>query len=251
MGFIGSKVIRLDSVDSTNSYLKRIARDTPEGTLVLAREQTAGRGRRGRTWIGHRGKSLFLSFLVSPSVDSRSIPFYLLWPSVAIVEALGMFAVKAGVKWPNDVLINGKKIGGVLVDAITQKGQTKLVIGIGINLTQSASDLSDLAEKAGSIKSESGVIIKVDELAPVLLDYLNQSYTLLQTGDTSFVQQKWRQICCHIDKPVSIVTNDAPINGLFAGVDKYGFALVNDGRQIRRITNYNKVILREDYAADH
>ena len=96
-----------------------------------------------------------------------------------------------------------------------------------------------------------GTILDIDDLLPVLLDHLNQSYLHLQAGDIKFVQQKWRQICCHLNKPVSIFTNYAPINGVFAGVDEYGFALVNDGRQIRRITNYNKVILREDYAADN
>jgi len=250
MGIIGSKIIRLDRVDSTNTYLKRIAHHTPEGTLVIAQEQTAGRGRRGRKWIGSRGKSLFMSFLVSPFIDSRFVPLFMLWPSVAVVETLEKFHVKADVKWPNDVLINGKKIGGVLVDAITQKGKTKLVVGIGLNLNQSAADFAELSEKAGSIKSESGITITVDALLTALPARLDQGYLFLQKGDIKFVQQKWLQICCHLNKPVTIFTNDAPLSGLFAGVDEYGFALVNDGRQLRRITNYTKVILREEHAAD-
>jgi len=151
---IGRQIIRLETVDSTNEHLKRHADLSDEGTVVIADRQTEGRGRRGRTWIDHPGKSLLFSFLLHPKADQAQLLLNMMWPAVAVAEALAKFGTDTFVKWPNDLLIGGRKVGGVLAETIISGDSARMVIGIGLNLNQTLSDFPQyLTVKAGSVFS--------------------------------------------------------------------------------------------------
>ena len=244
---IGSTVIRLDCVDSTNAYLKRNSIFMPEGAVVVADKQTDGRGRRGRKWLGVSGKSLLMSFIISADSRASQLSLHLMWPAVAIINALQKFGVQPGLKWPNDIILGGRKIGGILAETITTHMDAKLVVGIGLNLQQQPADFpSDLSEKAGSIYSQTGLIIDVDKLVAVLIEQLNSEYAQMRSGGQLLVQQKWLKKCCHSNERITIILDNGTINGNFAGIDESGFALLKNKSGIQRITSFQKVLLKEE-----
>ena len=112
----GRKIYAFESIDSTNTFAKSLIEEsTAEGSLVIAEEQTAGKGRQGRTWISERGKNLTFSLIVKPKVSSKLLGFLPLCAGVAITEAIfSSSGIAAQCKWPNDVLINGRKVCGIL-----------------------------------------------------------------------------------------------------------------------------------------
>ena len=139
---IGSAIHRLDEVDSTQTVLAQMAREgAPDGTVVTARHQRQGRGRRGHDWWDAPGESLLLSVLLRPSVAAAEVSALSLVAAVAVAEALDAVAgVGARIRWPNDVLVGGRKIAGILPDAACRAdgGVEHVVLGIGINVGQRA-----------------------------------------------------------------------------------------------------------------
>ncbi len=244
---IGRQIIRLETVDSTNEHLKRHAELSDEGTVVIADRQTEGRGRRGRTWIDHPGKSLLFSFLLHPKADQAQLLLNMMWPAVAVAEALAEFGTDTFVKWPNDLLIGGRKVGGVLAETIISGDSARMVIGIGLNLNQTLSDFPQyLTVKAGSVFSQTGQMLGREEALNSILEQLNAFYLSFQQKGAFFVQQKWMQKCCHINKTVTVLTAKEPVQGVFTSIDEQGFALINNQENAHRITNFSHLLLEEE-----
>lgn len=157
---------------STNEdALKAGASGTPHGALFVADEQQAGRGRLGRTWHSPPGQNLYFSLLLRPSADAANLASVTLVAGLAVAEAVARFlpAGVVGIKWPNDVLVGGRKLAGILVEASTMKGRVEhVVVGIGLNVhqTQFAPDIAPIAT---SIAREAGAApSRLDVLAAVL-----------------------------------------------------------------------------------
>jgi BirA family transcriptional regulator, biotin operon repressor / biotin---[acetyl-CoA-carboxylase] ligase len=142
-GDFGARLVHLDEIDSTNSEALRLAADpeVPEGTVVVADSQTAGRGRWGRTWVSEPGKSLTFSILLRPTARPDLITTCV---GVAVTEAVReLTGVDAGLKWPNDVVVDGRKLAGILVESQTDPtGGFTAVAGIGINLQDPPSEVA-------------------------------------------------------------------------------------------------------------
>jgi BirA family transcriptional regulator, biotin operon repressor / biotin---[acetyl-CoA-carboxylase] ligase len=176
---IGRPIIRLDSVSSTQDLAFGLGdRGAPEGTVVLARHQRAGRGRAGRMWIAHPGDALMFSILLRPPVrPDRLAPFSVLIAD-AIAETIGgLYGLDSQVKWPNDVLIGGRKLSGVLIQA--RAGMA--VVGIGVNVRAMA---GDLPEGATSLMLETGSGQDVDRLLHSLLPAIDARYADVLAGKT-------------------------------------------------------------------
>jgi len=137
---IGIPLIRLDQVDSTNSYASRLIKngDAPEGTVILAEVQTMGRGQKGNTWESTKGMNLTFSFILTPSFLEVRRHFYLLMSiSMGILDLLKQEGITAQVKWPNDMVSAGRKIGGILIENSMQGSRvSSSVVGIGLNVNQ-------------------------------------------------------------------------------------------------------------------
>ncbi len=192
-----------------------------------------------------------MSFLLSSEGNADQMPLHMMWPAVAVVEALQSFGVTAGIKWPNDIILCAKKIGGILVESIiTHEKKALIIIGVGLNLKQHSADLNGLPF-AGSILSLTDVNLDREELLTVLLDRLNREYRRLGRNGAKIMQQKWLQKCCHINRRVAVFTGERVIEGKFTGIDEYGFALVENKQEIQKITSFTKVLLRENYVAHH
>jgi BirA family biotin operon repressor/biotin-[acetyl-CoA-carboxylase] ligase len=185
-------VLAFVALGSTNDLLKALARDgAREWTVVVAREQTHGRGRQGRAWQSPPG-NLYLSFLLRPAPDAAAglLP---LMAGVALVEAARGWGVEARLKWPNDLHVGERKLAGVLVEAAGgRQGLDHAVVGVGVNLDWDPADVPELATQATSLRREVGQAPEVAPAAAALLAELPAWYGLLLRDPTALVCA-WRE----------------------------------------------------------
>lgn len=145
---IGKKIIKFESLDSTSDYLNQLHNELEDGTICLAFEQTKGRGRRENIWESPKG-NLYFSFIKKQVFNREDIFHETIRASIAIVELLEKYDVKAMIKYPNDILANNKKIAGILIETKGLKNVEETIVGIGININQE--DFYDLKNKATSL----------------------------------------------------------------------------------------------------
>lgn len=208
---IGCAVEYLESVDSTNAYLLRAAqKGAPEGLVAVAAQQTMGRGRLGRDFQSPAGKGLYLSALLRPQLPpERVLPITALCAVAACNAVERVSGVRAGIKWTNDLVLNGRKLAGILAE-MDLDGKTgalrSVVIGIGINANQLREDFSgDVAEMATSLRMETGKEVDLRALEAALIEELNAAYTALNGVITPFLEQ-YRRDCITLGREVRIVT---------------------------------------------
>jgi len=173
---IGQKIIRLNTVDSTNNYTANLLKigKIEHGTVILADEQTSGKGQRGASWHSKAGENLLLSVFVVPdnlSVDQQVVLTH--FASVCMVEILRKIGLSAKIKWPNDIYINDHKIAGILIENTISAGKiSNSIIGIGMNVNQM--DFDDII--ATSIKKEKGEYYPIESVVLFLIDELNRNW---------------------------------------------------------------------------
>jgi BirA family biotin operon repressor/biotin-[acetyl-CoA-carboxylase] ligase len=177
---IGRDIVVVDETTSTNdSVLERASPTTPEGLVVFAERQTAGRGQRNNSWESATGKGLWFSILLRPKIDISASPQLAEWAAQTVADTISKaFALKATEKLPNDVVVAGKKIAGVLVEMRAQKKAPHIaIVGIGVNVNHSAGDFSEeLRARAISIAMALDREVDRHEFAVALLKNLDQSY---------------------------------------------------------------------------
>ncbi len=215
-----------ETLPSTNTFLKqRVDRDPdlPEGTVVAAREQTAGRGRRGRTWDS-KGENLTFSVLVRGLTDPKNAPAAAMAVAIAVAELLEAEGLQPSLKWPNDVLVSGKKICGILSEGISGG----VIIGIGLNVNMESADHID--QPATCILIETGTRHSVDELLEKLLTHLSAHLEKWKSSGFKTLRADWEKRVENIGQPVTVRDGDAERSGLLAG---FG----NDGELLLRVAN--------------
>ena len=194
MRIIGSKVILLDETTSTNDVAKEHAlRGEPEGFVVAARSQSKGRGRRGRVWSAGEGQSVLLSAVIRPGWSESDAPWLGALAAIAAAETVRGFGVRdVTIKWPNDVLVAGRKIAGVLVEPRLSEGMIEFaVLGIGLNVLQTESDWSaDLAPTAISLRQH-GVDVAIDACREQLIRQLDDTYARARSSGIESVVASW------------------------------------------------------------
>jgi BirA family biotin operon repressor/biotin-[acetyl-CoA-carboxylase] ligase len=228
---VGRQVIALDDVDSTQSELARLAdADAPQGTVVTARHQRQGRGRQGRAWWDEPGQSLLLSVLLRPPVPAAQAPQLSHVAALAVADALGGIGVAAGIRWPNDVVIGGRKMGGILPDAVTDgAGRLRhVLLGIGLNLNQTAFP-GPLAATATSLRLATGREHDPTAVLAGLLDALDARYTRYLAGGFAGLRADWRRCAVSLG---TMVTTPAGLLGAAEDISPEGALLVrlDDGR---------------------
>ena len=227
------KTLLFDTLDSTNSEALNQARQgAPEGLCIVAREQTAGRGRYGRSWISGKDSGLFLSVLLRPTVDRQYFPLITLMTGVAVHDALAEFGVESDIKWVNDVHVDGRKISGILAEATETELGVAVVVGIGINMN-SESFPPYLSASSTSLAEETGGEVKRDDLINALTRQLGSFYDVLNGDDgPSQILEHWRvRSSYYTGKNVRVVLNNDTIYGVTAGLEANGALRVqtNDG----------------------
>jgi BirA family transcriptional regulator, biotin operon repressor / biotin---[acetyl-CoA-carboxylase] ligase len=190
-----------ERLPSTNTFLKELVElkgQLPSGTVVAAREQTQGRGRMEREWLSGTNENLTFSLLLSEKIKAHQWPSATMAAAIAVAEMLKKEGINASLKWPNDVLVNGRKICGILAERIAQG----LIIGIGLNVNMQAADHID--QPATSVLMETGTRANVDDLLAKLLKHLSVRLDEWVPGGFSKVRKNWESKVPTIGKTVTV-----------------------------------------------
>lgn len=183
--FIARKIYYFNTLDSTNKKAKEIAQDEEEGTVIIAEEQTQGKGRMGRSWISPKGKGIWMTMILKPNLEPMKVPKMTLIAAAAVHKALNKLGIKSQIKWPNDILVDGKKVCGILTEMSGELNMVNYVImGIGINVNLDEEDIPDeLKDIAGSLKLTTGKKINRKELAANILNEFEKLYLSFKEED--------------------------------------------------------------------
>jgi BirA family biotin operon repressor/biotin-[acetyl-CoA-carboxylase] ligase len=206
--FVGSTILHFDSINSTNLKAKEIASDVNDGTVIVSEEQIAGKGRLGRQWISPKGKGIWMSIILKPDIDPMHASKVTLIGAAAVFKALNNLNIKALIKWPNDLVINNKKVCGILTEMSAELNKIHhLVIGIGINVNIDEEDFTEeMKNIATSLKITSGDIIDRKALMADILNCFEPLYTnFINTNSISDSIDICRKNSIFIGKDVRIV----------------------------------------------
>ena len=222
--FIGQKVIYYPRLTSTMDVAKRKAQQgAAEGTIIVAEEQTVGRGRMKRTWLSPKG-NIFLSVILYPS--TVHLISLVMLASIAVVRSIKtVTGLIAQVKWPNDVLINGKKVAGILIESDVRGSKVDYaIIGIGVNVNLGLPDLSDIVPDATSLYSELGREVSRLELLRELLVEIERLYLALSSEEAIF--EEWRDTLVTLGKKVQVKSGETIYEGVAESVTRDGCLLL-------------------------
>lgn len=205
---MGQTIYFYEETDTTNNRARELALEgAPEGTLVVAEKQTAGRGRRGKVWESPLGTGIWMSLVLRPQIMPAEASVLTLLCGLATAEAIeGETGLSAGIKWPNDILINGKKVVGILTEMDCEMSQVHFVIpGIGINVN-TASFPPEIAEIATSLYLECGKTVSRRRLVHKVMERLEEHYeTFLRTGSFTAMLEDYRKHCITLGKEVHVL----------------------------------------------
>jgi BirA family biotin operon repressor/biotin-[acetyl-CoA-carboxylase] ligase len=190
-----------------------------EGTVIIAGEQTGGRGRRQRQWLSPGG-NIALTVVLYP--DISSLPYLIMLASLAVVRGIeAVTGLKGQIKWPNDVLINGKKVSGILTESLISGDRVAYaIIGIGINVGLRVADFPEISATATSLNDESGSSVSREEVVRRLLVELERLYFTLPDGEA--VYRWWRDSLVTLGKRVRVEADGGILEGIAASVDSSG-----------------------------
>jgi BirA family biotin operon repressor/biotin-[acetyl-CoA-carboxylase] ligase len=231
--FIGQRVICYPRLTSTNDLAKRRAQQgAREGTVIVAEEQTAGRGRMKRTWLSPRG-SIALSIILYPQL--AYLPSLIMVASLAVVHGIAKATgLKSQIKWPNDVLVNGKKVCGILIESDVKGSVVDYaIIGIGVNVNLRLSDFPEILPTATSLSHELGRDVSRLDMIRCLLAEVERLYLALPTGQS--VYQEWRDNLVTLGKKVQVNSGTTTYKGVAESVASDGSLLLrqSDGSLIK------------------
>jgi len=218
-----------EEIDSTNLWIKRLHEEgAPEGTTAVADCQTAGRGRRGRSWISPKGESIPFSILLKPSVPPERTPMLSPVMGLAVCDALSEITGKqAQIKWPNDVVISGKKICGILTELIMENDEEPyVIIGTGIN-NGSREFPEELKDRATSILLETGRKADRGEVLEKVLNIFLADYRqFLRDGDLQSLAGRYNRELINRDREVLITGKDMTVRATARGIDRTGALII-------------------------
>ncbi len=233
--FIGQRVFYYSSLTSTMDIARQEAKKgAAEGTIIIADEQTAGKGRLKRTWISPGG-NIAMSVILYPRIDY--LPSIIMIASLAVLHTINtVTGLKAQIKWPNDVLINNRKVCGILIENDVQSNTVNYtVIGIGINVNIRTGNFPEIVQMATSLIDELGKEISRLDLIRSLLVDIEKLYTILQTGGSFY--EEWRDNLITLGKKVRLDTGEAIYEGVAESAARDGSLMLRqpDGSMIRVI----------------
>lgn len=214
-------VIIEDCLSSTNTRLKKMAMEgAAEGTVLIARRQSGGRGRMDRQFLSPEG-GLYLSMLLTPSCTPDETLSLTPCAAVAVQRAVyRLCGVSPDIKWPNDLLAEGRKICGILCESLFFQGQQKLIVGIGLNVsTPPEAFRGELAHIAGSLLSVTGSTATVDAAAAAVIAELDRMYSDWQ-ADHGCCLEEYRRGCISCNRPVLLIRNDETRGAFSTGIDE-------------------------------
>ncbi len=234
-GLVGNQIYLFDAVSSTNDVLRRLAAEgAREGTVVLAEEQRAGRGRQGQRWYSPRGMNLYGSVLFRPPIPPKEAPVFSFIASLALTEAIWAEGLPAAIKWPNDVLVERKKVAGTLVECATvDRAVEHVILGVGVNLNVSRAALRVALGEAGraatSLREVAGRAIDRNAFTATFLNILDRWFETYAEHGPQPVLEAWRDRDILTGRRVEIRGDGEPYDGRVLGVNREGHLVVENG----------------------
>ena len=230
-GSFGLPLHFFKTIDSTNDYAKKIAaRGEPEGTLVISEEQTAGRGRMGRSWISPPGTGLWLSLILRPTFIPSQAPLLTSLAAVAVAGAIRrVTGLSAGIKWPNDIIINDRKAAGILIELSAGERFVKyLIVGIGINVNTEDFP-EEIRERATSLHICSERKISRMEILISVLRELERLYSAtIHNGDFNSILERYRSWSVTIGRRITATRSGQEFSALALDITPKGGLLIKD-----------------------
>jgi len=227
--FFGNKIYFYDEIDSTNNEAKKKAEDgAKQGTLVIAECQNGGRGRRGKKWISPSGSGIWMSFVLKPTIHPYGASMITLVAALSVVGALkNIKGLECNIKWPNDIVANGKKICGILTEMSSELDAVNyVIIGIGININSTEFD-EEISDIASSVFLETGLTIKRSQVVADFAKYFEKYYSIfMQTQDMRGLIDEYNGLLVNVGREVKINNINSQFIGNAIGINDKGELLV-------------------------
>ncbi|GIW47668.1 MAG: biotin--[acetyl-CoA-carboxylase] ligase [Deltaproteobacteria bacterium] len=229
---LGRTIYSFTEVGSTNEVAFELARNgAPHGTVVIADSQTRGKGRLDRKWISPPGVNLYMSAVFRPEIPAREAPIITLVSSIAVLEAVKAEGVEGVIKWPNDVIVDGKKVAGVLMEMQPSGDNVDfIVMGIGVNINMTRqmmeAEMKEVAKIATSLKEVTGRDIDRVKFSAGLINLLELWYKrFLKEGKNAIIRE-WMERWGAKNRRVEVSFNGRGFTGVAIGVDENGYLIV-------------------------
>jgi len=246
---IGKRIRVMEATTSTNDEaIKYASSQEPEGLVVLSESQTLGRGRMGRKWSSPKGKGLWFSVLLRPSLTANECTKLTIAAAVSLRRAINQITgATPDIKWPNDLLVKGRKVAGILTEMQAELDCVKyVIIGVGVNVNQSGDEFPEqLREIAASLKIITGVPINRTALAEEIFREMDKDYKRIAQGRFEEIAQEWAINCGSLNANVDIQTGHRRITGRAESLDEVGALLVRtEHGRIERVTGGDVTIAK-------
>jgi BirA family biotin operon repressor/biotin-[acetyl-CoA-carboxylase] ligase len=238
--FLGKRVYYFDTIDTTQNFAMKIAsKNNENGTVVISKKQTIGRGRMKRKWKSPAG-GIWMSIIIHPRFDVSYATLVPLATSLALCMAIEkILKIKPELKWPNDITIKGKKVAGILVDAsIVSNVIENIVLGIGINFKIKPRKLTSTIKKTPNFYGVTTLVKKKEKALPLVQQFLYELenvFQLINSKQIKKIKNEWTKRSSTIGKNVSIITNNGNRNGKAIKIDNDGALMISNGKNIERI----------------
>jgi len=227
---VGRDIRVFEQTTSTNDVIEKLARDgVKEGAVVFAESQTKGRGRLGRAWTSPLRKGLWFSVLLRPDLRPQETTQLTVAAATALWRAIHTeTGLRPEIKWPNDLLLRGRKVTGILTELTAELDRVKhVILGIGVDVNLNAGDFpSELRKPATSLKIESGKPVSRSDLAVEILRELDRDYARVCAGDFASVADEWEEHCTTLGRHVKIQIGDRRIRGRAESLSEDGALLL-------------------------
>lgn len=248
--WVAKEVLYFDTIDSTNTKAQELAeKGYQSGTLVVADKQESGKGRRGRSWVSPSGTGIFMTLMIKPDINPNNASMLTLVAALAVAKAItSVTGEEALIKWPNDIVVNGKKVCGILTEMNAQFDYINhIVVGIGINV-HNESFPEEISQMASSLMIEAGgKRFHRAQIIAETMSYFEQYYdTFLKTQDLSALVREYDELLVNRNKSVRVLDPKEPFDGKAMGITSKG-ELIVDTWESRKLVSSGEVSVRGIY----
>ena len=248
--WVAKEVLYFDTIDSTNTKAQELAeKGYPSGTLVVADKQDSGKGRRGRSWVSPSGTGIFMTLMIKPDINPNNASMLTLVAALAVAKAItSVTGEEALIKWPNDIVVNGKKVCGILTEMNAQFDYiNNIVVGIGINV-HNESFPEEISQMASSLMIEAGgKRFHRAQIIAETMSYFEQYYdTFLKTQDLSALVREYDELLVNRNKSVRVLDPKEPFDGKAMGITPKG-ELIVETWESRKLVSSGEVSVRGIY----
>ena len=226
---IGKNIEYYPRTESTNIDAWELIKSEEiiNGTIIITDNQFQGQGRNGHSWFKGPGKGIAISIILTDKIDKHKALLIPLVTGIGLIKALKSFEIKASLKWPNDIFVKEKKLGGILCESKLSKNSVdQLVIGIGLNINEIEADFpKELKSSATSCKIITEKSLQREIIIAKMLYHIESQLKMIK-DDTRTIINIWESYCNHINKPISFYFNKKKLDGVFIGLDASGQAII-------------------------